>query len=143
MQFSKNNSYRKFFTERYKIPDDVMEYYDFYQRGRSVWAFSGELLEENAEIVGIRALRIGKSLKPTTAFLRIVGKYATKNAATLDDVSSLKFLRGEDVVYKDKELDIGYVIVKSSRDILGCGYYTGKKIISEIPKKYRLQDTWI
>ncbi len=143
MQFSKNNSYRNFFVEKYGIPKDIMESYDFYHRGKGIWAFSGEFVEENAETIGIRALRIGKSLKPTTAFLRIVGKHATKNVAILDEISFLKFLRGEDVEYHNVRLERGYIIVRNSRDILGCGYYTGEKIISAIPKKYRLQDTWI
>ncbi len=144
MQFSKNNSYRNFFVEKYGIPKEIMEKYEFFEMGKGVWAFSGGFVsEDKIETVGIRALRIRKLTKPTTAFIRIVGSYATKNIVYLNEDDSLEFLRGKNIPYDDVSLERGFVIVRNREDVLGCGYYTGEKIISEIPKKYRIQNTWV
>lgn len=123
-----------------------MERYTFWERGRKVWAFSGITLEiERMEILGIKALTKGKALKPSTAFLRVIGKYASKNFVNLEASKALKFLRGEEIELPPtlvKQLEMGYVIVKSDEDILGCGFFDGK-LKSLIPSKYRLQDTWV
>ena len=144
MQFSKNNLHRNFFVEKYGIPQEILEKFEFYERGKSVWAFSGEFINlSKVETIGVRALRIGKLIKPTTAFLRVIGKYATRNVVYLDVNDTFKFLRGEDVVFQDDSIERGFIIARNEEDILGCGYYTGVKIISEIPKKYRIQNTWL
>ncbi len=144
MRFSKNNSYRKFFVEKYGVPEEVMEKYEFYERGKSVWAFSGKYVNiSKIEVMGIRALRLKKLIKPTTVFMRIIGHYASRNVVHLDMNSSLKFLKGEEIMLNDESVERGFVIVLNPVDILGCGYYTGEKLISEIPKKYRVQNTWV
>ena len=142
MQFSKRNEYREYFTDRFGIPSEIMRKYEFFERGKSVWAFSGKYVEiEGIEAIGIRALRIGGGLKPSTAFLRVVGSYATKNTVILDENEALKYLSGEDID-KDFPVEPGYVIVRFEKDILGCGLYKGK-LINQIPKKYRKMETWI
>jgi len=142
LQFSKRNEYREYFTDRFGIPSEIMRKYEFFERGKSVWAFSGKYVEiEGIEAIGIRALRIGGGLKPSTAFLRVVGSYATKNTVILDENEALKYLSGEDID-KDFPVEPGYVIVRFEKDILGCGLYKGK-LINQIPKKYRKMETWI
>jgi len=142
LQFSKNNQYRKYFVDRFGISEEVMENYEFFERGKSVWAFTGKYVDvEDMEAMGIRALRLGRGLKPSTAFLRIIGRYATKNVIELDEKQALHYLRGEDID-KSFAAEPGYVIVKFKDDILGCGLYKGK-LINQIPKKYRFMDTWV
>jgi NOL1/NOP2/fmu family ribosome biogenesis protein len=142
LQFSKRNEYREYFTDRFGIPSEIMRKYEFFERGKSVWAFSGKYVEiEGIEAIGIRALRIGGGLKPSTAFLRVVGSYATKNTVILDENEALKYLSGEDID-KDFPVEPGYVIVRFEKDILGCGLYKGR-LINQIPKKYRKMETWI
>ncbi len=142
MQFSKNNEYREYFKERFGIGKEIEEY-DFYEFAQSVWAYSGKDVPEGLriEVLGIRALRTKKTYKPTTAFLRVIGKYATKNVITLEDEDAMRFLKGERIkgVCGDKK---GYVVVKSDRDVLGCGLCS-VELISQIPKKYRMEDTWL
>jgi len=119
-----------------------MENYEFFERGKSVWAFTGKYVDvEDMEAMGIRALRLGRGLKPSTAFLRIIGRYATKNVIEIDEREALHYLRGEDID-KNFAAEPGYVIVKFKDNILGCGLYKGK-LINQIPKKYRFMDTWV
>lgn len=142
LQFSEKNEYRDYFVERFGVPEEIMKKYRFFVRGRRVWAFSGEVLDvKNIEIMGIKALTLGSVPKPSTAFLRIVGRFAKKNAIELDEEDALRFLKGKDIE-KEFSVDYGYVIVKHEDDILGCGLYKGK-LINQIPKKYRFVDTWI
>lgn len=145
MQFLQNNSYRIYFIERFGIPEYVLNTYTFWERGRKVWAFSGELWDINGvEVFGIKALTKGRDLKPSTAFLRIVGKYAKKNVIFLDDNNALAFLRGRELNI-DYPADGGYVVVRWKNDVLGCGFYVKeeRRLISLIPSKYRLQETWV
>ncbi len=116
--------------------------YSFWQRSRKVWAFSGTLTPgEYIEVLGIKALTLGKVPKPSTTFLRVVGRYATRNIITLEPGDALKFLRGEELK-GEFPAEHGYVIVRSTEDILGCGFYADT-LKSLIPRKYRVQDTWI
>ena len=142
MQFSRKDDYRNYFVERFGISQEIMGYYSFWQRSQKVWAFSGTLIvEKNIEILGIKALTLGKVPKPSTAFLRVIGRYATQNVVTLNTTDTFRFLRGEELE-GNFPVEQGYVIVKTREDILGCGFYA-HTLKSLIPKKYRLQDTWI
>jgi hypothetical protein len=61
LQFLRKDEYREYFVKRFGIDPAVMEKYSFWQREKSVWAFSGELRDVgDIEILGVRALRIGK-----------------------------------------------------------------------------------
>ena len=141
MQFSRNNSYRDYFRSRFGV-GDIIENYDFYEFGHGVWAYTGTYLEVNRiEVMGIRALRVKKVYKPTTAFLRVIGRYATKNVVKLDEKEALKFMQGEKVEGVCGATR-GYVVVKRDDDVLGCGLCAGS-LISQIPRKYRVEKTWL
>ncbi len=144
MRFSENNEHRKYFVERFGVPEDIMKKYSFWERGKRVWAFTGSYIEmDNIETLGIKALSLRSTPKPSTAFLRVIGIHATKNVVELDEEQALNFMRGEDI-HASFSADRGYVIVKSAQDILGCGFYNGKDLlINQIPKKYRTMDTWV
>ena len=142
MQFLKKNEYGEYFVDRFSIPKGIIERYTFWVRGKRVWAFSGEYINiEDIEVLGIKALSLGRTPKPSTAFLRVIGKYARKNFVNLDKEKALKFLKGENI---DGNFNVeqGYVIIKSDEDIIGCGLYKGV-LINQIPKKYRYEDTWL
>ncbi len=142
MQFLKNNDYGKYFVDRFGIPEKIVERYTFWVRGKRVWAFSGEYIDiKDIEVLGIKALSLGNTPKPSTAFLRVIGKYATKNVVHLEKEQTIKFLKGEDIE-EEFNVDPGYVIVKGDEDILGCGLYKGA-LINQLPKKYRYEDTWL
>jgi len=142
LQFSKKNDYGNYFVDRFGISQGIIEKYTFWVRGKRVWAFSGEYIDmDDIEVLGIKALSLGKAPKPSTAFLRVIGKYATKNVVNLDDSQALRFLKGENIE-EEFNVEPGYVIVKSNDDILGCGLYKGI-LRNQLPKKYRYEDTWL
>lgn len=146
MPYSKNNVYRDYFVKRFGIPEDIIYKYEFYESTSGVWVFSGakriDLSEVDAEVIGIRALRVSKNLKPTTAFLRVVGHYATKNVVQLNSEQALKALNGSNIDGVCDSLH-GYVIIKTEFDVLGCGVCRESTLISQIPKKYRPDKTWL
>ena len=126
MQFSRRDEYKKYFVDRFGIRESIMDRYQFFQRGKSVWAFTGNPLSiEEIEALGIRALRIGKGLKPSTAFLRVIGIHATKNVVELNYEQALQYLRGEDID-GPFPVEFGYVIVKCGEDIFGMRSLQGK-----------------
>ncbi len=122
----------------------IIESYDFYEAAQSVWAYSGTAEpNENLEVLGIRALRTKRGLKPTSAFIRVIGAHATKNTVVLSDEEMMKFMAGKSVEDVCKGMR-GYVIVLSVKDVLGCGLCTASNtLMSQIPKKYRIASTWL
>jgi len=133
--------YAKYLIERFGIPKEIARKFKFVERGRSVWAFTGEIIAEKWESLGIRAFRIGKDIKPTTDFLRLIGKHATKNVVFISQEEASDFMKGM-ILKCDEELH-GYVIVRTDKFILGCGFCKDGKLISMIPKRYRFQDSWV
>ncbi len=143
MQFSRKDEFREYFVTKFGIPREVMEKYTFWQRGKKVWAFCGiPCTVEDVEILGIRALKISGDIKPSTVFLRVVGKYATRNVIDLNETDAMEFMRGKTISGKF-EAERGYVIIRCNKEVLGCGFYTGSEIVSQIPKEYRVQDSWV
>ncbi|GEM_PF-3577829 len=129
--------------ERFGIPVRIVGDFDFYEYGKGVWATRATTIPSvKIETLGIRALRISGSLKPTTAFLRIVGKYASKNVVYLNKSSGLSFLKGSVIQGVCGDMR-GYVVVRTENDILGCGMCKEGSLISQIPKKYRPDSSWI
>lgn len=133
--------YVRYLIERFGIPEKIAKKFNFVRRGKSVWAYTGNIIPDRWESLGVRAFRLGIEMKPTTDFLRIVGRYATKNVVLLLDNDAKKFMRGESLECS-KELH-GYIIVRTEKYILGCGLCKNGKLISMIPKKYRFQRSWV
>ncbi len=96
----------------------------------------------HVETMGIRALRIKNIIKPTTAFIRVIGAHCKRNVVNLKPAQATRFLRGETVEGSFKA-EPGFVVVKSGEDILGCGIVSTKGLISQIPKKYRYEESWL
>ena len=129
--------------ERFGIPRDIIERYDFYEFAKGVWVTTASRIPEGKiETVGIRALRLSRDSKPTTAFLRVIGKHATKNVVVISSEEGYAFLKGEIIEGVCGEMH-GYVVVRTEEDILGCGFCKESSLYSQVPKKYRPEDTWV
>ncbi len=132
---------RKYFLERFGIPEDAFSGYRFFATGRSVWMTTAEDVErllqmKRIEYPGIRLMRrIDRyTYKPTTYALQLVGDKATRNLITLcrEELSEL-IERGR--LTKDfPETEEGYVIIRYGEDILGCGLYRGNILKSQFPR---------
>jgi len=143
LQFSENNSYREYFVERFGVPAEIIEKYHFYEHGRNIWAYTGKFIKtNNVECVGVRALRVKKNIKPTTAFLRVIGNHCTKNVVELTNEQRTVFMRGQKIE-GTFSAEPGYVVVKHGEDILGCGLLTRTGLESQIPGKYREEESWV
>ncbi|MBS7641720.1 hypothetical protein KEJ40_00940 [Candidatus Bathyarchaeota archaeon] len=138
-----------YLEERYGIPRSVFENYTFLVRGKnSIWIYSGHpsILEliPNVSIAGIRALHLSikKTLKPTTIFLQVFGKYATKNVVELEsEEEAVTFMSGGSIA-RYYDVEEGFVVVKFGSDVLGCGLYSNGVLRSKIPKTLRVRFEW-
>ncbi|MCS7112791.1 MAG: hypothetical protein NZ955_02395 [Candidatus Bathyarchaeota archaeon] len=138
-----------FLEERYGFPRHIFEGYKFLVRGRnSIWVFSGHpsILEmiPGIDAAGIRALHLSirKALKPTTIFLQVFGRYATKNIVKLqNEEEAVAFMSGGSIARR-YDVDDGFVIVKFGDDILGCGFYSDGVLKSKVPKTSRVKFEW-
>jgi len=138
-----------FLEERYGFPKHIFDGYTFLVRGRnSIWIFSGHpsMLEmiPRVDVAGIRALHLSikKTLKPTTIFLQVFGRYATKNIVELrSEDEAITFMSGGSIA-REYNVEEGFVIVKFDGDVLGCGFYSNGVLRSKIPKTLRVRFEW-
>ena len=140
--------YLRYFEKRFGIPRDKLSDFVFLKRGKNIWVFTGDsrtaVSLERVETIGIKALTIGKKfLKPTTAFLQLVGCYAAKNVVYLKDERELSVFMTGGIIRRKLDVEKGYVIVKYKSDVLGCGLYDGERLISQIPKSRRIDERWL
>lgn len=91
---------------------------------------------------GLRAVRISDSgqYKITTDFVQAFGRFFRRNVFVLRKQDVMDFLKGKaikaTVNIEDCGLTRGYVAVKTDTgDFLGCGFFDGKYVRSQIPKE--------
>lgn len=126
--------------ERYGIPEDIFQDYEFLVRGRKIWIYRKNMWipRGKLESVGLVALRIGKELKPTTNFIQLFGKYASKNIVEITSEEDMKrFVNGKNI-----DLNVpgrGYVFVKYREDFLGCGFLRDGVLLNLIPNDRRIK----
>ena len=140
--------YLRFLEKRFGIPRNIFRKLSFFKRGKNIWIFSGDpaLLNHviNVEAAGIRFLTITKKfMKPSTTFLQIFGKYASKNVVELRDEEELiEFMTGG-LIKREFDAEKGFVIVKFRDNVLGCGLYSEIGLLSQIPKSKRIDKRWL
>jgi len=90
---------------------------------------------------GIPASRMkGKFPKPTTAFIQLFGRLATKNVVAVGEEDAQKYLAGEDFEAGEVEgVETGYVIVQYGGAVLGIGFYKEGKVENMLPKGRRIR----
>lgn len=139
--------YLRYLEDRFGIPAKLFKGYTFLKKGKNIWIFSGDpsTIRDigRIETIGVKFLTITKkALKPTTTFLQIFGKYATKNIVNLEsEEEMIQFMMGG-LIKKKFNVEKGYVIVKYKDDVLGCGLYSDVGLVSQIPKARRVDERW-
>lgn len=125
--------------ERFDIPEEVFEGYSFFRRGRMIWAFSlPEIPPFRCESIGMRVISMRESpWKPTTYALQLWGRYARKNIIDLDDEMARRFFAGESLQLR-APAERGYVVVRHTGSVIGCGLYTPGRLISQLPRERRI-----
>ena len=85
---------------------------------------------------GLRAFQeIGAFVKPSTRFIQIFGKAATRAKVEIDE-KQLRRLIADEALSLDLDLDNGYVILTlEGGQILGLGLLIDGRVRSQIPRK--------
>ncbi|MBW2057434.1 MAG: hypothetical protein JRH07_01285 [Deltaproteobacteria bacterium] len=130
-----------YFQERFGIVLGAFEGFMLLERPQAYWlltlsphAFNlGKLRIHTAGIPVLR--RIKNFLKPTTTALQTFGKNATRNVVQCDKHQLARLLKGHGV-YTNLSIEPGYVVLCHGDHILGCGLYTGRVLLSQIPRSF-------
>ena len=119
--------------------------YNFSKSGKGrIWVYSKEVdkirLEDlNVEAVGLYfCFKEKKGLRLSIEGAQLIGKYAEKNVVELDEEQVQRWIRGFDLRVKER-LENGYVILKSGKDIIGCGKYKDGKLLNIVRKGRRIK----
>ena len=132
----------KWWAERFGVPEEVFEPYEFYLRGRNtIWALRktdklpASLRFEALGMVIMRRSKFG--WKPTTNAIQVFGQHARKNTVDLNEEQMRAFVAGLDVKGPFEGVEEGYVVVRYGGRPLGCGLYKRGVLKSQVPKARR------
>lgn len=134
----------KFLKDRYKPIDNAFDGMMWLVHGSMYYIVSKDLMGkiDLRDIIhgGLRAVRISESgqYKITTDFVQVFGAYFKRNVFVLKKQDVTDFLKGKMIKVSgnmDSELTRGYIAVKiDTGDFLGCGFFDGMFVRSQIPK---------
>ena len=132
----------KWWEERFGVPEEVFEPYEFYLRGRNtIWALrKTDKLPAGLrfEALGMVIMRRSKfGWKPTTNAIQVFGQHARKNTVDLNEEQMRAFVAGLDVKGPFEGVEEGYVVVRYRGLPLGCGLYRRGVLKSQVPKARR------
>ncbi|MEJ2588534.1 MAG: hypothetical protein P8165_13325 [Deltaproteobacteria bacterium] len=130
-----------YLDERFGIPFHQFDHYLLYRRKKAWFLMRrSPQLAQAAHLkitkAGLRAFqRVGAFIKPTTRFIQLFGRHATRGIYPLNR-GQLKALIAGDEIPVDLEMDKGYVILTLERgDVLGLGFFINHAIRSQLPKR--------
>jgi len=135
----------EYLESRFGIARERFDAFTFFESGSAVWIFAAsphaaELGALKLEAAGVPLIRRKKrGLKPTTAGLRIVGHWATRNVIDLGADDAVSFLSRRTIAGR-YETDGGFVIVRAGGEVLGCGLVSAKGLESQIPADLALAE---
>ena len=86
--------------------------------------------------MGMKAFqKVGQFLKPTTRFIQVFGRLATRAALVISEGQLKDLLEGEGLCL-DLDIEQGYVILKlDEKRVLGLGLYVNGTVRSQISLK--------
>lgn len=131
----------KYFEDRFGIGLDVFQSFGLLESPQAYWLLSlspqvEKLKRLRIHTAGIPVLRkMKQELKPTTTAIQIFGNRATKNIVNLNRQQAADLLKNEEMPFPSS-MAPGYVILAYRRHFLGCGLYTGRRLLSQIPRSY-------
>lgn len=130
-----------YLNERFGFDPQIFDDYHILKGVKNYWLLRKTLhLEKlkslSVEVVGLIFLRqVSEYLKPTSAFLQRFGYFANKNIIQLGD-DEIKFLSEHPYLKIDLSIEPGYVILRDSHWILGCGLYLPGRLYAFFEKKF-------
>jgi NOL1/NOP2/fmu family ribosome biogenesis protein len=130
-----------YLEERFGIPQGLFDDYLLFRRKSSWYLLRrapqlATVCSLKTSKTGLRAFqKIGAFLKPTTRFIQIFGKAATRAKVEIDE-EQLRRLIADEALSLDLDLDNGYVILTlEGGQILGLGLLIDGRVRSQIPRK--------
>ena len=126
--------------ERFGLDKSVLKGLALFKTQRKIYITTQDCLNDplfgRAETAGLAFLRPNKVLKPTTDFLQVFGKHATKNYVELSKEDAERFMRGEELDARE-ELNQGYIIIRYKGHILGCASFKEGTLKNQLPRSRR------
>ncbi len=147
-EFAKEDERHSVFSyleDRFGIPERLFDDYLMFKRKKS-WSImkkppgEGPASQLKVSQIGMKAFhKIGAYIKPTTRFIQVFGREATKARLEIDESEFLK-LFSDDELSVDLPIGDGYVIFALGENrVLGLGLLIEGKVRSEMPKKEIMQ----
>ncbi len=130
-----------YLNERFGFAQETFDNYHILKGVKNYWLLSkSQHLEKlrslSVEVVGLVFLRqVSEYLKPTSAFLQRFGYLAKKNVVYLRE-EDVNFLSEHPFLRIDLPLEPGYVILRDSNWVLGCGLYLPGRLYAFFEKKF-------
>ncbi len=132
----------EYFEERFGISGKVFSGFRLYsdQKGRVILGPRTIPLDK-AISIGMQIAHMNGSIKPSTNFLQMFGRHATKNIVEITKEQAQKYIKGEDIEFHvpPKSASEGYVLLKYLEFPLACGLLKGNKVRNVLPKPRRSQ----
>jgi len=128
-----------YFEDRFGIGLGTFDGFLLLERPQAYWLLTHsphvqKLKRLRVHNIGIPLLRKMKQhLKPTTTAIQIFGPRATRNVLDLDR-HQLALVLGQKEISMCLPPTVGYVILTYHQHVIGCGLYTGRKLLSQIPQ---------
>lgn len=123
------------------MAQEVLARFSFMRRGHSIYVLSPDQGDmepgRGLQVVSAGlpfARKVGKYLKPTSAALRLLEAWITRNRVELEPAQALELIR-EGQISLDHGLAEGYVLVESLGLALGCALALPGRIKSQIPRR--------
>ncbi len=142
-----------YFENRFGIRKSLFKGFRIYadQKGRIFLCSKGLSAQSSAVSIGMQIARVGnddgwksaeptsfKRVKPSTNFLQLFGKHATKNFILFTREQAQAYARGEDIELSGKvNATDRYVLLKYLDFPLACGMLKNKIIKNVLPKARR------
>ena len=128
----------RYFETRFGVPPESFSAFAFLESGGAVWLVASSTRDAlpdglRIEAAGVALVRRKKrGWKPTTAGLRVIGRWATRNVIELDRDQAARFLARETIEGR-YTTDGGFVIVRRGQEVLGCGLVSARGLESQVP----------
>jgi NOL1/NOP2/fmu family ribosome biogenesis protein len=129
-----------YFENRFGIRKSLFKGFRIYadQKGRIFLCSKGLSAQSSAVSIGMQIARVGNDIKPSTNFLQLFGKHATKNFILFTREQAQAYARGEDIELSGKvNATDRYVLLKYLDFPLACGMLKNKIIKNVLPKARR------
>jgi hypothetical protein len=132
---------KRYWRERFGVPEEAWQGLILWERARTYRVLSfdprGDQAITSLKVitVGIPFLRMtGRTLKPTTASLRLMSQWISRNRLLLDESQVQDLLSKGEIPWGSPSQKPGYVLLESEAGVLGCGLLKPHRLICQIPK---------